>query len=154
MAIDISAAINNLTLLDDVCSQINTYQNKLMKHVYEVYFEGNTKDTYGEFKNKIIKRHRPLYVAEGSDNEDDYCELPPEKRCSYNIWNKGRIRRCKLVRYKDLDNCKKHFNYDNLFDADSESSESESESESISASNTDSSNYSTTESEESEASNN
>jgi hypothetical protein len=129
----IQEAIKNLSLLEDVCSQINTYQSKIMHYVYNSYLVGKTQDTYDEFKNKIVKRHRPLYDEDSEDDEAG--ELPDEKRCNYNIWNKGKIRRCKLARYKTETNCKKHANNEDLFDADSESSDSEESEEASDSSN-------------------
>jgi hypothetical protein len=68
MSKDIENAIYNLTLLDDVCSQVNAYQNKLMKHIYNVYLDGKTKDSYDTYNKKILKRQRPLTLETDDDN--------------------------------------------------------------------------------------
>lgn len=134
MTSDIESAIYNLTLLDDVCMQVNTYQHKLMKHIYNVYLDGKTKDTYETFNKKILKRQRPVFNADTDDDEDD-CELADEKRCSFIIWNKGHMRRCKAPRYEVAANCKRHLALNTVFDE--ESSESSGSSESSESSGSD-----------------
>lgn len=128
----IQDAIYNLSLLDDICMQMNTYQTRLMKHIYNTYLDGKTKDTYNDFNKKILKRNREMFNLshdETDSNSDN--ELEDEKRCTFIIWNKGNMRRCKAPRYKVDDKCKRHMNRDSIFDsASSSSSESGSEADS------------------------
>jgi hypothetical protein len=99
-----------LTKLNDICSQVNTNQKNLMKFIYNNFISGKSKDTYEQFKKKIILRHRPLFKPP----EEPLTEEEDAQRCKYLVWDKGVVRRCKRNHPKGSTYCKSHIDKPNL----------------------------------------
>lgn len=98
--------------INQIKNNVNYYNHKLIKLIYNLYFEENSKIPFEVFKDSIFKNKKKGVNKKINDNEIK--DIIKEKdnnefnRCEFLIYNKGNVRYCKQKKSGESNFCRFH----------------------------------------------